>query len=241
MAVNAGILKAVVSFYRIAVSHFKHETFTALPYSVFGIITKKSLTSKTMGNQVFYSWKILLSCPSHRHWVCKCQLYATATFRGDQPRDWKCYERIFGEVSFIEAKDSSGRNYQGQGRGFTTGLLHKATRFHKSGIVGGTREQFQPWRLASRVQQRQRSRSSYFGRWECDRCLICWRKYRWSGSCGNMHTNMTRTQKTTFLNERIPSHMAALRISQKILLINLRTTSMAAIFRIMRTTQSFSY
>ena len=44
MAVNAGILKAVVSFYRIAVSHFKHETFTALPYSVFGIITKKSLT-----------------------------------------------------------------------------------------------------------------------------------------------------------------------------------------------------
>ena len=32
------------------------------------------------------------------------------------------------------------------------------------------------------AQQRQRNRSSYFGKWECDRCHICWRLYRWSGS-----------------------------------------------------------
>ena len=29
-----------------------------------------------------------------------------------------------GKVSFVEAKDSSGGNYQGQSRGFTTGCLH---------------------------------------------------------------------------------------------------------------------
>ena len=95
-----------------------------------------------MGNQVFYSWKILLSCPQHQHGVCKCQLYATATFRGDQPRDWKRYERICGEVSSVEAKDSSGGNHQGQGRGSTTGRLHEAKRFHQSKLVDGTTEQF---------------------------------------------------------------------------------------------------
>ena len=48
------------------VSHFKDETFTALPYSQdFGIIT----------NQLFYSWKILLSCSPQHHRACKCQLY----------------------------------------------------------------------------------------------------------------------------------------------------------------------
>ena len=48
------------------VSHFKDETFTALPYSQdFGIIT----------NQLFYSWKILLSCSPQHHRARKCQLY----------------------------------------------------------------------------------------------------------------------------------------------------------------------
>ena len=28
---------------------------------------------------------------------------------------------------------------KGQGRGFTTGRLHKTTRFHQRGLVGGTR------------------------------------------------------------------------------------------------------
>ena len=67
----------------------------------------------------------------------QCQLYVTSTFRRDQPRDWKCYEIICGEVSYVE--DSSGGNYKGQGRGFTTGRQHEETRFHQSGLVGGTR------------------------------------------------------------------------------------------------------
>ena len=41
---------------------------------------------------------------------------------------------------FAEAMDSSGGNYQGQGRGFTTGRLHEETRFHQSGLIGRTKE-----------------------------------------------------------------------------------------------------
>ena len=52
------------------------------------------------------------------------------------------YDRICGEVSSAEAMDSSGGNYQGQGRGFTTGRLHEETRFHQSGLIGRTRERF---------------------------------------------------------------------------------------------------
>ena len=57
-------------------------------------------------------------------------------FRIDQPQDWKYYKRIFGGVSSVEAKDSSERNYQRQGRGLTTGRLHEATRFRQIGLVG---------------------------------------------------------------------------------------------------------
>ena len=102
----------------LAVSHFKHETFTASQYSQ-GVIKE----SNKMGSQVYFSWKILLSCPSHRHRVCKCELYATSTLKRDQPWDWKCHERICGKVLYVE--DSSGGNYQGQGRGFTTGRQQK--------------------------------------------------------------------------------------------------------------------
>ena len=98
--------------------------------------------SDKMDNQVFYSSKILLSCSPHQHGVCKCQLYATATFRGDQPQYWKCYKKNLWRVTSVEAKDSSGGNYQGPGRGSTTGRLHEATRFHQSKLVDGTREQF---------------------------------------------------------------------------------------------------
>ena len=55
----------------------------------------------------------------------------------------------------------------------TTRRLHEAIRFRQSEIVGGTKERFYLCGSASRAQQRQRSRSSYFGRWECDRCHIC--------------------------------------------------------------------
>ena len=80
-----------------AVSHFKDETFTALPYSQdFRIIT----------NQVFYSWKTYYRVPhSTTEFASVNFIYATATFRGDQPRDWKCYERI-GSGSVEE--DSGG-------------------------------------------------------------------------------------------------------------------------------------
>ena len=98
--------------------------------------------SNKMGCQVFYSWKILLSCPLHQHGFCKCQLYATSTFRRDQPRDQECYERFVEKYRPLKAKDSSEGNYQGKGKGPTTGRLHEETRFHKSGIVGGTRERF---------------------------------------------------------------------------------------------------
>ena len=57
-------------------------------------------------------------------------------FRIDQPQDWKYYKRIFGGVSSVEAKDSSERNYQRQGRDLTTGRLHKATRFRQIWLVG---------------------------------------------------------------------------------------------------------
>ena len=145
-----------------AVSHFKHETFTALFSRLWDNYQGVAEESNKMSSQVFYSWKIPLSCLSDQHGVCKCQFYATSAFRRNQPRDWKCYERICGEVTSLEAKDSSGGNYEGQGRGFTTGRLHEATRFHQSGLVSQVRERFS----ASRAQQRQTSRL-----------------YRWSGSC----------------------------------------------------------
>ena len=47
-----------------------------------------------------------------------------------------------------------------------------------AGLANGFNSGDQP----VRAQQRQRKRSSYFGKWECDRCHICWRLYRWSGS-----------------------------------------------------------
>ena len=126
------------------VSHFKHENFTALQYSqYFGITTKESLMRVTKwAAKYFTREKILLSGLSDQQEVCKFQLYATSTLRRDQPRDCKCYERICGAVSSVEVKDSSGRNYQGRGSGFTTGRLHEATRFHQSGLAGETRKRF---------------------------------------------------------------------------------------------------
>ena len=53
--------------------------------------------------------------------------------------DGNCYERICREISSSEAKDSLGRKYKGQGRGFTISCLHEATRFQQSGLDGGTR------------------------------------------------------------------------------------------------------
>ena len=70
-----------------------------------------------MGNQVFYSWKILLLCPR------TSTEFTNVNFMRPLPSDWKCYERICEEVSSFEAKDSSGGNYQGVDRGFTTGRL----------------------------------------------------------------------------------------------------------------------
>ena len=67
-----------------------------------------------------------------------CDLYLQKRST-ERPRVlWK----ICGEVSSVEAKDSSEGNYQGKGKGPTTGRLHEETRFHKSGIFGGTRERF---------------------------------------------------------------------------------------------------
>ena len=54
--------------------------------------------------------------------------------------DGNCYEMICREISSSEAKESPGRKYKGQGRGFTTRCLHEATRFQQSGFDGGTRE-----------------------------------------------------------------------------------------------------
>ena len=53
-------------------------------------------------------------------------------------------ERVCGEVSSVEAKDSSGGNYNGQGKGFPTGRLHEviSLRLHQSELVGGIRERF---------------------------------------------------------------------------------------------------
>ena len=69
------------------------------------------------------------------------------------PSDWKCYERICEEVSSFEAKDSSGGNYQGVDRGFTTGRLQEEKRVHQSGLVGGLGNDFnsgdQPLGLSS--------------------------------------------------------------------------------------------
>ena len=102
-----------------AVSHFKHETFTALQYSQdFGLITKESWKRVTKWAAKYLTHeKILLSGPSNQHGVCKCKLYATSTFSRDRPRDRKCYERICGEVSSLEAKDGSEGNYQRTGQG----------------------------------------------------------------------------------------------------------------------------
>ena len=65
-----------------------------------------------------------------------------STFRIDQPRDWKCYKRICGEVSSFEAKDSSEGNYRGQGKGFTTGSLYEETRFPQVDLLAGLENDF---------------------------------------------------------------------------------------------------
>ena len=59
--------------------------------------------------------------------------------------DGNCYERISRgrrEISSSEAKDSPGRKYKAQGRGFATSCQHEATRFQQSGLGGGTRKRF---------------------------------------------------------------------------------------------------
>ena len=65
-----------------------------------------------------------------------------STFRIDQPRDWKCYKRICGEVSSSEAKDSSEGNYRGQGKGFATGSLYEETRFPQVDLLAGLENNF---------------------------------------------------------------------------------------------------
>ena len=113
-----------------AVSHFKHETFTVLQYSQdFGTITKESLKENNkIGVKYFTHDKSYYPRPADQYEVCQYQLYATAAVRRNQSRDGNCYERIGRETSSREAKESPGRNYKGQSRGFTTGSLLEGTR-----------------------------------------------------------------------------------------------------------------
>ena len=113
-----------------AVSHFTNETFTVLQYSQdFGTITKESLKENNkIGVKYFTHDKSYYPRPADQYEVCQYQLYATAAVRRNQSRDGNCYERIGRETSSREAKESPGRNYKGQSRGFTTGSLLEGTR-----------------------------------------------------------------------------------------------------------------
>ena len=71
----------------------------------------------------------------------------------DQPRDWKCYKRICGEVSSFEAKDSSEGNYRGQGKGFTTGSLYEETRFPQVDLLAGLENDFNFGATATKALQ----------------------------------------------------------------------------------------
>ncbi|RMX37316.1 hypothetical protein pdam_00008955, partial [Pocillopora damicornis] len=121
-----------------------------------------------------------------------------------------------GELSTVEANDSSGGNYQGQGRGLTTSRLNEITRFHQSGLQqdstevdllaelgndfnsgdqpeelssdkGATKE---PLKLLRKVGMRQMSHLLTI-------VSLKWQLLR----CEHMQTNMTRTHKTSFLTE----------------------------------------
>ena len=83
-----------------------------------------------------------------RHW-CK---HRTGAEKEINPETESAVREFVDKYPPLREKQFGG-NYWGQGRGFTNGR----------GLVGGTRKWYLFWRLASRAQQRQRSRLRYFG------------------------------------------------------------------------------
>ena len=90
-----------------------------------------------MGIQAFYSWKILLSCPPHQHGVCKCQLNATATFRGDQPRDRKCYERIVEKYRPLRQSTAREETTKGKAGALPPAVYTKQQDSSKEDLLAG--------------------------------------------------------------------------------------------------------
>ena len=123
--------------------------------------------------------------------ISQCDLYHWKR----STRDWKCYERIVEKYRPLRQRTVRAKLPRTR-----QGLYHrpfkrrnkippKWTCLRDLGTI-------LTWRSTNRALQRQWSRSSYFRRWECDRCHIFWRLYRWR--CEHQHT-----QKTTSLTERM--------------------------------------
>ena len=92
-----------------AVSHFKHETFQ-------GVVKESNIQNGNPNILLMKNTTIVSPTPAR-------SLQMSNFTRRSTPR-LKVLWKNCGEVSFVEAKDSSGGNYQGQGRGFTTSCLH---------------------------------------------------------------------------------------------------------------------
>ena len=74
--------------------------------------------------------------------LCKWQYYnATSTIGRGQLETESAMRELWRSI-VRWGKEQFGQNYQGQGRGFTTGRLNEETRFHQSGLVCGTGERF---------------------------------------------------------------------------------------------------
>ena len=100
-------------------------------------------------------------------WLLQCDLYHWKR----STRDWKCYERIMEKYRPLRQRTVRAKLPRTR-----QGLYHRP--FKRRNKIPpkwtclrdwGT---ILTWRSTNRALQRQRSRSSYFRRWECDRCHI---------------------------------------------------------------------
>ena len=96
----------------------------------FGSITKESLKRKTKWGAKYFphdkSYYLVSQTSMDFANINFMQPLLSEENSPDTDQNW--YERIRREMSSRKAKDSPGRNYKGQSRGFTTGSLLEGTR-----------------------------------------------------------------------------------------------------------------
>ena len=96
----------------------------------FGSIRKESLKRKTKWGAKYFTHdkSYYLVLQTSMEFAIINFMQPLLAEENSHDTDQNCYERIRREISSSETKDSPGRNYKGQSRGFTTGSLLEGTR-----------------------------------------------------------------------------------------------------------------